>query len=80
MNDRLEAVDPYFPRLIRLAHIVDVKEHVLKLRFDSWEGDSSNDFEVHKDSSEIFPARFCDMNKHPLVHGPSRKINIPTRN
>ncbi|GAU94901.1 hypothetical protein RvY_06600 [Ramazzottius varieornatus] len=80
LGDRLEAVDPYCPRLIRIAHIVDIREQVLKLRFDGWENDASNDFEVHKDSSEIFPARFCDMNKHPLLHCPTRATKAAIEN
>ncbi|XP_020278016.1 lethal(3)malignant brain tumor-like protein 3 isoform X2 [Pseudomyrmex gracilis] len=61
---KLEAVDKRVPQLIRVATVEDVKNHLLKIRFDGWPDCYS--YWVDDDSSDIHPAGWCTKTGHPL--------------
>ncbi|OQV23418.1 Lethal(3)malignant brain tumor-like protein 1 [Hypsibius exemplaris] len=69
VGDHLEAVDPFCPSLIRIAVVVAVEAHTLRLRFQGWPVDCA-EFTVDKDSDDIFPSRFCELSRHPIVLPP----------
>ncbi|XP_012227520.1 lethal(3)malignant brain tumor-like protein 3 isoform X2 [Linepithema humile] len=61
---KLEAVDMRVPQLIRLATVVDVQDHRLKIKFDGWP--DSHAYWVDDDSPDIHPAGWCLKTGHPL--------------
>uniref|UniRef100_A0A8C2LT66 L3MBTL4 histone methyl-lysine binding protein n=1 Tax=Cricetulus griseus TaxID=10029 RepID=A0A8C2LT66_CRIGR len=63
-NMKLEAVDKRNPRLIRVATIIDVDDHRVKIHFDGW--DHKYDYWMDADSPDIHPIGWCDVTGHPL--------------
>ncbi|XP_020712241.2 lethal(3)malignant brain tumor-like protein 3 isoform X2 [Athalia rosae] len=61
---KLEAVDKRVPLLIRVATVEDVKDHVLKIRFDGWP--ENHAYWVDDDSPDIHPMGWCMKTGHPL--------------
>lgn len=61
---KLEAVDKRNPLLIRVATIVDVQLHSIKIHFDGWS--DAYDYWVDDDSPEIHPVNWCAKTGHPL--------------
>ena len=72
VGDRMEAVDPFCPQLIRIAHVVLVQENEqqLQLRFDGWPVETGADFTVDANSWDIFPPRFCELSRTAIVLPP----------
>uniref|UniRef100_A0A8C8SIP4 L3MBTL histone methyl-lysine binding protein 3 n=1 Tax=Pelusios castaneus TaxID=367368 RepID=A0A8C8SIP4_9SAUR len=63
-NMKLEVVDKRNPVLIRIATIVDIDDHRIKVHFDGW--DSIYDYWTDADSPDIHPAGWCAKTGHPL--------------
>ncbi|XP_017878427.1 lethal(3)malignant brain tumor-like protein 3 isoform X2 [Ceratina calcarata] len=61
---KLEAVDKRVPQLIRVATVEDVKDHMLKIRFDGWP--ENHGYWVDDDSPDIHPMGWCMKTGHPL--------------
>ncbi|XP_031835752.1 lethal (3) malignant brain tumor isoform X2 [Nomia melanderi] len=61
---KLEAVDRRVPQLIRVATVEDVKDHMLKIRFDGWP--ENHAYWVDDDSPDIHPMGWCLKTGHPL--------------
>ncbi|XP_053998897.1 lethal(3)malignant brain tumor-like protein 3 isoform X1 [Hylaeus anthracinus] len=61
---KLEAVDKRVPQLIRVATVEDVKDHMLKIRFDGWP--ENHAYWVDDDSPDIHPMGWCMKTGHPL--------------
>ncbi|XP_076291350.1 lethal (3) malignant brain tumor isoform X3 [Lasioglossum baleicum] len=61
---KLEAVDKRVPQLIRVATVEDVKDHMLKIRFDGWP--ENHAYWVDDDSPDIHPMGWCLKTGHPL--------------
>ncbi|XP_029049038.2 lethal(3)malignant brain tumor-like protein 3 isoform X1 [Osmia bicornis bicornis] len=61
---KLEAVDKRVPQLIRVASVEDVKDHMLKIRFDGWP--ENHAYWVDDDSPDIHPMGWCLKTGHPL--------------
>ncbi|XP_015437327.1 PREDICTED: lethal(3)malignant brain tumor-like protein 3 isoform X1 [Dufourea novaeangliae] len=61
---KLEAVDKRVPQLIRVATVEDVKDHMLKIRFDGWP--ENHAYSVDDDSPDIHPMGWCLKTGHPL--------------
>lgn len=61
---KLEAVDKRVPQLIRVATVEDVKDHMLKIRFDGWP--ENHAYWVDDDSTDIHPVGWCQKTGHPL--------------
>ncbi|XP_043500389.1 lethal(3)malignant brain tumor-like protein 1 isoform X1 [Polistes fuscatus] len=61
---KLEAVDARIPQLIRVATVEDVKDHMLKIRFDGWP--ENHAYWVDDDSPDIHPMGWCLKTGHPL--------------
>ncbi|XP_033219397.1 lethal(3)malignant brain tumor-like protein 3 isoform X3 [Belonocnema kinseyi] len=61
---KLEAVDKRVPQMIRVATIEDVKDHMLKIRFDGWP--ENHAYWVDDDSTDIHPMGWCLKTAHPL--------------
>ncbi|CAG5109207.1 Similar to L3MBTL3: Lethal(3)malignant brain tumor-like protein 3 (Homo sapiens) [Cotesia congregata] len=61
---KLEAVDRRVPQLIRVATIEDVKDHMIKIRFDGWSEVYS--YWIDDDSPDIHPMTWCSKTGHPL--------------
>lgn len=61
---KLEAVDKRVPQLIRVASVEDVKDHMLKIRFDGWP--ENHAYWVDDDSTDIHPVGWCQKTGHPL--------------
>ncbi|XP_067402835.1 lethal(3)malignant brain tumor-like protein 3 isoform X2 [Emydura macquarii macquarii] len=63
-NMKLEVVDKRNPVLIRIATIIDIDDHRIKVHFDGW--DSIYDYWTDADSPDIHPAGWCAKTGHPL--------------
>ncbi|XP_043506914.1 lethal(3)malignant brain tumor-like protein 3 isoform X3 [Frieseomelitta varia] len=61
---KLETVDKRVPQLIRVATVEDVKDHMLKIRFDGWP--ENHAYWVDDDSPDIHPMGWCMKTGHPL--------------
>ncbi|XP_011496871.1 PREDICTED: lethal(3)malignant brain tumor-like protein 3 isoform X2 [Ceratosolen solmsi marchali] len=61
---KLEVVDKRLPQLIRVATVEDVKDHMLKIRFDGWP--ENHAYWVDDDSTDIHPMGWCSKTGHPL--------------
>lgn len=61
---KIEAVDKRVPQLVRVATIIDVKDHTLKIHFDGWP--ESHAYYVEDDSSDIHPQGWASKTGHPL--------------
>ncbi|XP_024880512.1 lethal(3)malignant brain tumor-like protein 3 isoform X2 [Temnothorax curvispinosus] len=61
---KLEAVDKRVPQLIRVATVEDVKDHLLKIKFDGWPDNHA--YWVDDDSPDIHPVGWCAKTGHPL--------------
>ncbi|XP_046424366.1 lethal(3)malignant brain tumor-like protein 3 isoform X2 [Neodiprion virginianus] len=61
---KLEAVDKRVPQLIRVATVEDVKDHVLKIRFDGWP--EHHAYWIDDDAPDIHPMGWCLKTGHPL--------------
>ncbi|XP_066588878.1 lethal(3)malignant brain tumor-like protein 3 isoform X2 [Prorops nasuta] len=61
---KLEAVDKRVPQLIRVGTVEDVKDHMLKIRFDGWP--ENHAYWVDDDSTDIHPMGWCNKTGHPL--------------
>ncbi|XP_015605314.1 lethal(3)malignant brain tumor-like protein 3 isoform X2 [Cephus cinctus] len=61
---KLEAVDKRVPQLIRVATVEDVKDHMIKIRFDGWP--ENHAYWVDDDSLDIYPMGWCLKTGHPL--------------
>uniref|UniRef100_T1L037 SAM domain-containing protein n=1 Tax=Tetranychus urticae TaxID=32264 RepID=T1L037_TETUR len=66
---KCEVVDKRYPRLIRVATIVDRRHHTVKIHFDGW--DEKYDFWLDDDSPDIHPVNWCAKTNHPLQPPPS---------
>ncbi|XP_053202165.1 lethal(3)malignant brain tumor-like protein 4 [Panonychus citri] len=79
---KCEVVDKRYPRLIRVATIVDRRSHSVKIHFDGWQ--EKFDYWLDDDSCDIHPVNWCAKTNHPLQPPPNyfRKypdsINCPT--
>ncbi|TRY96239.1 hypothetical protein DNTS_017856 [Danionella cerebrum] len=65
---KLEAVDRRNPMLIRVATIIDVQEHRVKVHFDGWH--EKFDFWVDSDLPDLHPVGWCSRTDHPLEPPP----------
>uniref|UniRef100_V9KBW8 L(3)mbt-like 3 n=1 Tax=Callorhinchus milii TaxID=7868 RepID=V9KBW8_CALMI len=63
-NMKFEVVDKRNPMLIRVATILDVDDHRIKVHFDGWNHDY--DYWIDADSPDIHPAGWCAKIGHPL--------------
>ncbi|XP_074844875.1 lethal(3)malignant brain tumor-like protein 3 isoform X3 [Carettochelys insculpta] len=63
-NMKLEVVDKRNPVFIRVATVVDIDDHRIKVHFDGW--DSIYDYWTDADSPDIHPAGWCAKTGHPL--------------
>ncbi|XP_039307528.1 lethal(3)malignant brain tumor-like protein 3 isoform X3 [Solenopsis invicta] len=61
---KLEVVDKRVPQLIRVATVEDVKDHLLKIKFDGWPDNHA--YWVDDDSPDIHPVGWCSKTGHPL--------------
>ncbi|XP_011698405.1 PREDICTED: lethal(3)malignant brain tumor-like protein 3 isoform X3 [Wasmannia auropunctata] len=61
---KLEVVDKRVPQLIRVATVEDVKDHLLKIKFDGWPDNHA--YWVDDDSPDIHPVGWCAKTGHPL--------------
>lgn len=61
---RLEAVDKRVPQLVRVACVVEVKQHRLRVAFDGWPDRYS--YWVDEDNPDIHPVGWCQKTGHPL--------------
>ncbi|XP_011304993.1 lethal(3)malignant brain tumor-like protein 3 isoform X2 [Fopius arisanus] len=61
---KFEAVDKRVPQLIRVATIEDVKDHMIKIRFDGWP--EAHAYWVDDDSPDIHPVGWSNKTGHPL--------------
>nr|XP_050851740.1 lethal(3)malignant brain tumor-like protein 3 isoform X1 [Vespula vulgaris] len=61
---KLEVVDKRVPQLIRVATVEDVKDHMLKIRFDGWP--ENHAYWIDDDSADIHPMGWCLKTGHPL--------------
>ncbi|XP_043269397.1 lethal(3)malignant brain tumor-like protein 3 isoform X2 [Venturia canescens] len=61
---KLEAVDKRIPQLIRVATVEDVKDHMIKIRFDGWP--ENHAYWVDNDHPDIHPMGWCLKTGHPL--------------
>ncbi len=62
---KLEVVDKRNPSLIRVATIVEVEGHRIKINFDGWA--DLYDYWLDDDSPDIHPAGWCAKTQHPLT-------------
>ena len=62
---KMECMDIRNPILIRVATIVAVDTHRLKVHFDGWS--DLYDFWVDDDCTDIHPANWCARTGHPLM-------------
>ncbi|KAL7297830.1 hypothetical protein TKK_0008863 [Trichogramma kaykai] len=65
---KLEAVDKRCPQFVRVASVIDVKDHLLKIRFDGWP--ENHAYWVDDDSPDIHPVGWCAKTGHPLEPPP----------
>lgn len=72
---RLEAVDKRVPQLVRVACVVEVKQHRLRVAFDGWPDRYS--YWVDEDNPDIHPVGWCQKTGHPL-EPPLSKYNKQT--
>uniref|UniRef100_K7FRL0 L3MBTL histone methyl-lysine binding protein 3 n=1 Tax=Pelodiscus sinensis TaxID=13735 RepID=K7FRL0_PELSI len=63
-NMKLEVVDKRNPVLIRVATVVDIDDHRIKVHFDGW--DNIYDYWADAESPDIHPAGWCAKTGHPL--------------
>uniref|UniRef100_K1R8F5 Lethal(3)malignant brain tumor-like protein 1 n=1 Tax=Magallana gigas TaxID=29159 RepID=K1R8F5_MAGGI len=66
---KIEAVDKRNPILIRVATVMEVDGHLLKLHFDEW--DECYDYWVEDDCPDIHPPGWCHKTGHPLTAPPT---------
>ncbi|KAK0089357.1 hypothetical protein PV325_007702 [Microctonus aethiopoides] len=66
---KLEVVDRRVPQLIRVTTVEDVKDHMLKIRFDGWP--ETHAYWVDDDSPDIHPMGWCSKTGHPLEPPPT---------
>ncbi|XP_067867686.1 lethal(3)malignant brain tumor-like protein 4 isoform X3 [Heterodontus francisci] len=64
LNMKLEAVDKRNPMLIRVATVVDLEDHRIKIHFDGWSHDY--DYWIDADSPDIHPAGWSAKTGHSL--------------
>lgn len=69
---KIEAVDKRNPILIRVATVMEVDGHLLKLHFDEW--DECYDYWVEDDCPDIHPPGWCHKTGHPLTAPPSKLL------
>jgi hypothetical protein len=63
---KLEVVDKWNPIFVRVASIVDVLMHQVKVHFDGWPNESY-DFWAEDDSMELHPITWCSKTFHALM-------------
>ena len=63
---KLEVVDKWNPIFVRVATVVDVVFHQIKIHFDGWPHDKF-DFWVEDDSPDLHPTSWCSKTGHPLM-------------
>ena len=73
---KLEAIDKWNPIFCRVATVVDVAFHQIKIHFDGWPLDSF-DFWTEDYSPDIHPVSWCAKTDHPLMP-PLSKFNFLT--
>ncbi|XP_032897189.1 lethal(3)malignant brain tumor-like protein 1 isoform X3 [Amblyraja radiata] len=66
INMKLEAVDRRNPRLVRVATVVDVDDHRLKISFDGC--NHAYSYWVDTDDADLHPADWCHKTGHVLHH------------
>lgn len=64
IGQKLEAIDKKNPQLICTATVGAVKDDVIHITFDGWNG--AFDYWCRFDSRDIFPAGWCAKSGHPL--------------
>ncbi|KAG7472587.1 hypothetical protein MATL_G00110290 [Megalops atlanticus] len=69
---KLEAVDKRSPALVRVATVVEVDTHRIKIHLDGWS--HMYDEWVDSDHPDIHPAGWCEQTGHPLK-APLRESN-----
>ena len=63
---KLEAVDKWNPIFVRVATIVDVSFHQVKVHFDGWPHETY-DFWTEDDSPDLHPTNWCSKTNHTLL-------------
>ncbi|XP_078275308.1 lethal(3)malignant brain tumor-like protein 1 isoform X2 [Rhinoraja longicauda] len=66
VNMKLEAVDRRNPRLVRVATVIDVDDHRLKICFDGC--NHAYSYWVDTDDADLHPAGWCHRTGHTLHH------------
>lgn len=61
---KLECVDKRIPQFIRVASVVNVRDHQIRIQFDGWPDKYS--YWIEDDSPDIHPATWCQKTGHPL--------------
>ncbi|XP_042197747.1 lethal(3)malignant brain tumor-like protein 1 isoform X2 [Callorhinchus milii] len=73
INMKLEAVDRRNSMLIRVATIVDVDDHRIKIHFDGWS--HVYNYWVDADNPDIHPVGWCARTGYPL-HPPVKAVDF----
>ncbi|CAB3989515.1 MBT domain-containing 1-like isoform X1 [Paramuricea clavata] len=63
---KLEAIDKNNPQSFCVATVVEVKGHRVRIRYDGYGRDSSNDFWCNFQAEELYPIGWCAQNAFPL--------------
>jgi hypothetical protein len=63
---KLEAIDKNNPQSFCVATVVEVKGHRVRIRYDGYGRDRSNDFWCNFQAEELYPIGWCAQNAFPL--------------
>ena len=63
---KLEAIDKNNPQSFCVATVVAIRGHRVKIRYDGYGRDSSNDFWCNFQAEELYPIGWCAQNAFPL--------------
>ena len=62
---KVEVIDKRNPVLVRVATIIEIENHMVKIHFDGWL--DIYDYWLDDDSSDLHPPGWCAKTGHPLV-------------
>lgn len=69
---KLEAIDPDHPALICVVTVSEVQGYRLRLHFDGYS--AAYDFWENANSSNLFPAGWCEAHRQRLTSSPTQKL------
>lgn len=63
---KLEALDRNNPQSFCVATVVEILGHRVRIRYDGYGQDDSNDFWCNFQADELYPIGWCAQNAYPL--------------